>query len=232
MPQTPDSFPGVRIDEGIILTDDGYGVPGTRGEIRFSNNRFWIRDGYMVFDVRTHVEPHISSHLGDGSDTFYVISTIAPTINEDINDGYEVGLRWINTTDGYEYVLIDNSPGAADWKNTTIGDAGGGITADEHKILRQLIHFIDEGPGGGFASGAYKEILPAANPFPTQTIWWESSLKLQKIVEKNITRNANQTPATIQWKMYDTDGSTVLETVTDTITYSGVFEISRTRSIS
>jgi len=46
----------------------------------------------------------------------------------------------------------------------------GYITASDHEILRQLIHFIDSGgPADGFASGAYKEILPTGNPFPTST---------------------------------------------------------------
>jgi hypothetical protein len=35
-----------------------------------------------------------------------------------------------------------------------------------------------------------------------------------------------------QWKVYDVDGSTVLATVTDSISYSGVFETSRTRTIT
>ena len=105
-----------------------------------------------------------------------------------------------------------------------------------HRVLRHLIHFIDEGPAGGFLSGAYKEVLPAADPFPTSVIWWESSSKLKKIVEKTITRSGgaatNVTPTPIVWKMYDTDGATVLCTVTDAITYSGVFETSRERTIA
>ena len=114
----------------------------------------------------------------------------------------------------------------------TASDAGGG-TADidiPHRDVRQLIHFIDSGPALGFASGAFQETLGI--PFPTSVIWWESAAKLEKIVELTITRNANQTPATEEWKMYDTDGSTVLETVTDTISYSGIFESSRTRTIA
>jgi len=101
-----------------------------------------------------------------------------------------------------------------------------------HKALRHLIHFIDDGPACGFASGAYKEILPAGNPFPTQAIWWESAAKLKKIVEFNVTRDVQKKPTTEEWKMYATDGSTVLCTVTDTITYSGVSEDTRTRAVS
>ncbi len=110
--------------------------------------------------------------------------------------------------------------------------ASTGISEASHKVLRQLIHFIDDGPAEGFATGAYREILPSASPFPTSVVWWTSAAKTAKIVEKLITRNSNQTPSQIQWKVYAVDGTTVLATVTDTISYSGVFETSRTRAIT
>ena len=72
----------------------------------------------------------------------------------------------------------------------------GGITVAGHKALQDLIHFIDDGPADGWASGSFKELLPAANPFPTQEIWWTTSGKTHKIVSLDITRNANKTPAT------------------------------------
>ena len=104
-------------------------------------------------------------------------------------------------------------------------------TASQHQALRQLIHFIDNGPTNGFASGAYRENLPAADPFVTSVTWWTSSAKTHKIVEKLITYTG-VLATTVQWKMYDTDGSTVLATVTDAITYSGIFESDRTRTIA
>lgn len=104
----------------------------------------------------------------------------------------------------------------------------GGLTETAHLTLRQLIHFIEDGPAEGFTTGAYREITGTA--FPTAIVWWESSGKLKKIVERLITwTGANAT--TDKWKIYDTDGTTVLWTVTDTISYSGVFESSRTRAI-
>lgn len=104
---------------------------------------------------------------------------------------------------------------------------------EEHKTLRQLIHLADEGgPFEGFATGAYQETLPASSPFPTSVIWWTSSAKTSKIVEENITYNPNKTVATDTWQVYAVDGSTVLATVTDTVTYSGVFELYRSRAIS
>lgn len=106
----------------------------------------------------------------------------------------------------------------------------GSLTEDQHDALHQLIHFINEGPGTGFASGAYKEILPIASPFPTSIIWYTDSSKSIKIVEKLLVYNPNRTPTTITWKMYN-NGS-VIVTLVDTITYSGQFEISRTRTYS
>ncbi len=112
--------------------------------------------------------------------------------------------------------------------------AGGSLTESQHKTLRQLVHLADGvgGPMEGFASGAYRETLPLGNPFPTSIIWWESSAQLKKLVEKEITRNGNQDPITIIWKVYDTDGTTILATLTDTITYDGPFETTRTRTIA
>jgi hypothetical protein len=113
---------------------------------------------------------------------------------------------------------------------TDIANNASGISSTQHYLLRQLIHLSEEGgPFEGF-SGAYQETLGGA--FPTQIIWYTDSSKTSKIVEETITYNSNRTIATDQWKVYDTDGTTVLATATDVINYSGVFEINRTRTIS
>lgn len=70
---------------------------------------------------------HIDTHLGGGSDSLYEIATRAPTATDDVNDGYLVGYRWIDTVDEYEYVLIDNTASAAVWSNLSSG--GGGAAA-------------------------------------------------------------------------------------------------------
>lgn len=100
-----------------------------------------------------------------------------------------------------------------------------------HPQLRQLIHFIEEGPAEGFPSGATKQILPSGEPFPTQVIWWLDVGMTKKIVDKTVTRNFNKTPSTIVWRMFDVNGTTILTTITDIITYSGVFEVNRVRTI-
>ena len=108
----------------------------------------------------------------------------------------------------------------------------GGLTETAHRALRHLIHFIDEGPAEGFLTGAFSVVDPAS-PFPTSEIWYVvgSTPPAGKIVEQTVSYNANNTINTSAWKMYDTDGSTVLVTVTDTFTYSGVFPTGRTRAI-
>lgn len=111
--------------------------------------------------------------------------------------------------------------------------ASGSISI-KHKKVYDLIHFIDDGPADGFASGAFKETHDSF--FPTGSIWWTSAAKTDKLVEKIITRSGggatNLKPTPIIWRMYDTDGSTVIATVSDAITYQGLREVGRTRTIT
>jgi hypothetical protein len=110
------------------------------------------------------------------------------------------------------------------------GLGSGSLTPTQHETLRQLIHLAEEGgPFEGFPS-VVRTIGPAGSAFPTGSVWWTDSTMQQKIVEKIVTRNANQTPKTIQWKVYVSGSNTVAASVTDTITYSGIFETSRTRT--
>ena len=108
-----------------------------------------------------------------------------------------------------------------------VGLSGSGISEATHRTLLQLIHFIDEGPAEGFTTGATKTVTGTV--FPTQILWKRADAT--KLVEQNVTWTGPK-PTTVEWKVYDTDGTTVLATVTDTISYSGVFETGRTRAIS
>jgi hypothetical protein len=105
----------------------------------------------------------------------------------------------------------------------------GGLTADQHKALHQLIHFIGDGPADGFTSGAFRE-MTWSGINPTDVIWYTDSGKTQKIVERNLTwTGINLT--TDAWKMYN-DSGTLIVTVSDSITYSGILEDDRTRTIT
>ena len=105
--------------------------------------------------------------------------------------------------------------------------ATSGITAADHKALLQLIHFIDEGPAEGFSTGATKTVTGGL--FPTQVLWRRADAT--KLVQQDVTWTG-VLPTTVVWRIYAADGTTVLATVTDAITYSGVYEVSRTRSIA
>ena len=106
--------------------------------------------------------------------------------------------------------------------------AGGGLSEAQHAALRQLIHFLYDGPGAGFTSGAYKETT-YTTVFPTLEVWYEDNTKAKKILQLAILYTG-VVPTTETWTIYDTDGATPLVTLTDSITYSGVFEQTRTRT--
>lgn len=132
---------------------------------------------------------------------------------------------WICTTDSPADVIDTD---ALTFEDVVNKDS---LSASEHRAIRQLIHFVDDGPAAGFASGAYRETLPLGDPFPTSETWWTSAAKTQKIVDLTIVRDVEQKPTSETWKAYDIDGVTVIESVIDVIAYSGPFETSRTRTI-
>lgn len=155
--------------------------------------------------------------------------------NEDFYDGR--GMTVQNSTSDDDSVTIerdvDDSMVFSDLVagTHTLSDlvAGtGGLTETGHRILRQLIHFVDSGPAEGFDSGAYRETTGTV--FPTAIIWYDKAGEgKKKIVEKLITWTGVN-PTQIVWKIYDSS-AVLLATLTDTVTYSGVFETSRSRAI-
>lgn len=65
-------------------------------------------------------------------------AAVAPTINEDSADGYIVGSRWFDTTADKEYVCLDNTFGAAVWKETTAA----GVSVPSIQTLQAIIDFV------------------------------------------------------------------------------------------
>lgn len=136
-------------------------------------------------------------------------------------------------TDGSSYLISSGNISITSASNGAVTIGTTAINSTEHTTLRQLIHLTEEGgPFEGFTLGSYRESLPTGDPFPTSVIWWETSAKLKKIVEETVTYNSQKLITTDQWKVYNTDGVTVAKTATDTISYSGVFETNRTRTIT
>jgi hypothetical protein len=110
--------------------------------------------------------------------------------------------------------------------------SGGGMSPADHERLRQLIHFVDDGPGASSLLATFRETLPSGDPFPTSVTWWNSGAKTVKFLEQLITRDADQFPIQEVWNLYDITGTLVVESLTDTITYDGPVEVSRVRAFS
>ena len=181
---------------------------------------------------------------GDGNDNYGVPAGIDPTEDVLVAAGIFFGTPTLtDPSDGTVAIYIDPANGKLYFEDIdnlgpgarrTLADlvAGvGGLTTAAHKALRQLIHFIDDGPAEGFLSGAFKETTGTV--FPTAETWYVvgSIPPAGKIVELLTTWTGVNITQEV-WKMYDTDGSTVLVTVTDAISYSGIFETSRTRTVA
>jgi hypothetical protein len=57
-------------------------------------------------------------------------ATTNPTVTDDLAAGYLVGSTWINTASGEEFILVNNTTGAAIWTSTTSTGSWAPTTAD------------------------------------------------------------------------------------------------------
>lgn len=179
----------------------------------------------------------ISGNVAAGTYTVDTVDLNSFTVVEAISDAgagtvdfrYKSGSKMVGVDPSNLTQSIQNNlQGVLEDLDSSI--SAGGLTASQHKALRDLIHFIDDGPADGFTSGAYLEVT-YSGVLPTVETWYEDNTKTQKIVELT-TVYSGVLPSTETWVMYDTDGTTVLVTLVDTITYSGVLESSRDRTWS
>jgi len=246
MGRTPDRFHGPSFEEGVIWTEETSSPSEDRRQQYVQNKGLEIfEDGVArgLGESRVNIfqYPCDDRDVDDPPDSpatgYRVVIGASPTGDFSGHAGEVVqwnGTAWVFTTPKQGmlvYVNDESNP----YKQTSASSpwvwVKATLTESEHRVLRQLIHFISEGPAEGFVSGAYKETLPSGSIFPTSVIWWESSSKLNKIVERNLTWSGVNVTVD-EWKGYDTDGSTVLGTVSDAISYSGIVETSRIRTIT
>ena len=178
--------------------------------------------GMPVYINNVNIESHINRHLGNGDDSLYEIATRNPTIND---DGYDLGSRWINTLDGYEFVIVDNTSGSAVWMNTTGsgGGTGSGISELEHENLDTLVHNINE--------TSYDEIT-RSGPRITSIVTWDSASKTKKVREILMTYTGSRVTQVVTHQ-YNSSGS-IVQTLTENYTYVGfsrrISSITRTKS--
>lgn len=131
------------------------------------------------------------------------------------------------TRDGSGNLVFKDVANGSELTLADLVAGAGGLTAEQHKTLRQGIHFVDGGPAEGFTSGATR--TTAGGLFPTLIEWKTAGGDL--IYDKAI-NGPVITPSPIVQRVYDTDGTTVLVTLSDAITYSGIAETSRVRTIT
>jgi len=86
-------------------------------------------------------------------------ATQAPTVNNDVDEGYAVGSRWVDVTNDKEYVCLDNTDGAAVWTETT--GAGGGASElsdlSDVGVTTKTDKFVLVADGDSFESRALVE---------------------------------------------------------------------------
>lgn len=80
----------------------------------------------------------VGGGAGDGGSDA-VTSVLAPTVNDDSGDGYEVGQTWIDTATGFIYQAADVTLGAAVWRQIypqVGGDVDGPAVAVDNTLPR------------------------------------------------------------------------------------------------
>lgn len=209
----------------IALPTDGEGLitgrdhPAETGDILIISGAVSSANGtYHIDTVLSDTECTVLEELGDSSGVG-IATFIYPAGG--LNIGFDPTGQNITKSTNIQQALTDIA-----------NNVGVGLSSNQHRTLRQLIHLADGagGPFDGFTSGAVR--VTSGGAYPTNITWYTDSSQTSKIVEKQITYNLNKTPATIYWAVYADDGVTVLATAYDTIQYTGAFETSRTRVIS
>lgn len=212
------------------LAPDGNGILNTYDHPVQKNDIVWITgtsggagDGYFRVDtVLTDTSFSITGTIGNS--TGGTVQFRNPSGASKI--GFDSSGSCIITHNTVQEALQDLDAAICS------GDTGDQLTEQEHPTLRQLVHLADGvgGPFEGFATGAYREVT-GNKLAPTKVTWYTSSAKTSKIVDKSITYNGVLQPTIITWQAYKADGYSLNASVTDTVTYNGIFELYRDRAI-
>ncbi|MBA7516381.1 hypothetical protein ES705_08429 [subsurface metagenome] len=101
-----------------VLEDlDALGAPASDGQ-------FIVATGEGAFAYESGATARASLGLDNVENLKVKLdATEAPTVNNDVDEGYAVGSRWFDITNDKEYVCLDNSDGAAVWIDTTAANA-------------------------------------------------------------------------------------------------------------
>ena len=135
---------------------------------------------------------------------------------------YQPAIGTVGEKDGELYVSNDLNPANVwIWQGGAWNGLAGGAGSTP-----QALAYYHKFPDDSDDISGYREITGGA--FPSNITWWTSPAKTAKTAEWIISRNAQQLPITVVYRFYA--ANLLVRTYTDTITYSGVTETSRTRS--
>lgn len=220
MARTPDRRDGPLYEDDYIIFGTESLYPTTP-----------LQDGVMTYVTNSGFRYVEKGYVKRFSPLSNFTASLAPSTSDNLSKGYELGSIWVVSASLDAYMLVSASNAAAQWKNITSGSsATGSVNPEDHKTYRHLIHFINGGgPGDGFATNPFQEVIGTA--FPSRITWWTNANKTLKIFQTEITRSGIF-PITQSYKIYDTDGVTLLKTATDIIYYNGAFETFRSRSFA
>lgn len=170
--------------------------------------------GATTFKAKSDGDGYVAKNLGVGK--------FNPTETLDVAGTAKVEGFQLTTAPSSGYVLTSDGTGVGTWQIPgDIGDVilDGYLTEEEHRNLDQLVHNI--------AETSFEEITYNGSK-PTNITIWTDAGKTLKIREEQFTYSNNQV-SQIVVVQYDEFG-TVVETLTESLTYSGgkITSISRT----
>jgi hypothetical protein len=231
-------------DLRVVLTSGIIADSRIQGSIFNLEQSIAANDGY-VLEIRTFLGlPDAETNLTNlitNTSSYYILSalpsesTVADAINL-INNS--IGNRTYSPT------AISNIPGLASGQTITSSiealanaiTSTGGLTAEQHKTLRQAVHLLPNGPYDGYfdsslSNNLYCEVTPNNNPFPTQATWYTAPDMLNRIIQLNVTYNQNKTISSCIYYIYDSSNN-IIKQITENFQYNGIFLSNITRTFS
>ena len=86
-------------------------------------------------------------------------ATTAPTVNNDVDEGYSVGSRWFDITNDEEYVCLDATDGAAVWQKSAPGGGSGSVDTSGTPVANDIARFTDADTIEGLSYAEFKVAL-------------------------------------------------------------------------
>lgn len=163
----------------------------------------------------------------------------APTELNPNQDGVDCNALFLQSTSSADGTVYINraSTGTITFTDPTVGSkalnrlVSNSISdTQSHQALLDIVHFLEDGPGDGWASGAVCVRIGTA-PNAGGWVWYTSTALSARIIDMTINYATNSIlPSTKVWRLYAANGTTVIRTLTDTYTWTGPILTQRQRS--